>query len=219
MKDPRQILEIIRSLPLFSQTEAALLETWLSAHSPKELEIAAGEEIGRTRALGILLSGRAAVLSADSGRSVILREVASPAVFGAASLFCMGDEPLSRIEAKTACSLLFLSADAVTALMDVDRSFRNAYLAFLAGRVQFLNRKIQCFTAGSAERRLALWLCSEEGNTLTLPTSLTALSDMLNLGRASLYRALDKLEADGMIARNGRSITLLSKDTLLKKYQ
>ena len=92
-------------------------------------------------------------------------------------------------------------------------------LSFLAGRVCFLNRKIQCFTAGSAERRLALWLLSEEEEVITLPSSLTTLSDMLDIGRASLYRALDKLEGDGLIRRNGREITLLSQENILKKYQ
>jgi CRP-like cAMP-binding protein len=89
----------------------------------------------------------------------------------------------------------------------------------LAGRVRFLNRKIQCFTAGSAERRLALWLLSEEEEVITLPSSLTTLSDMLDIGRASLYRALDKLENSGLISREGRNIALLSPDEILKKYQ
>ena len=71
----------------------------------------------------------------------------------------------------------------------------------------------------SAERRLALWLISEESNTVTLPASLSAFSDMLDIGRASLYRALDKLEGEGLIRREGRKITVISQDEILKKYQ
>ena len=49
--------------------------------------------------------------------------------------------------------------------------------------------------------------------------SLTALAKALDIGRASLYRALDKLENEGTILRDGRRITVLSTDDLLKQYQ
>ena len=41
---------------------------------------------------------------------------------------------------------------------------------------------------------------------------------MLDIGRASLYRALDKLEAEGFIRRAGREITVVSQDAILQKY-
>ncbi|MBQ8342461.1 MAG: Crp/Fnr family transcriptional regulator [Clostridia bacterium] len=219
MKDVAAIAKKIGSLPLFAGIGQDCLCDWLAVCPPEEITAAIGESLGKQRHLCVLLEGHAAVFSADSGRNVILREIKAPAVFGAASLFCPGEAPLSRIEARTPCRALLFAPDAITALMDRDSSFRNAYLTFLAGRVQFLNRKILCFTAGSAERRLALWLTLEENNTVTLPASLTALADMLNLGRASLYRALDKLEGDGLIRREGRVITLISQDELLRKYQ
>lgn len=215
----KQLSKKLSALPLFAATSPENLKNWLLALQQSIAQIGAGEQIEGDKQLGVLLAGKLRIQSADSGRCVILRELRAPAVFGAASLFCAGAQPLSRIEAMTACTVLLVDAEAVRALMTADSGFRDGYLAFLADRVQFLNRKILCFTAGSAERRLALWLCGEERDTVTLPTSLASLSDMLNLGRASLYRALDKLEADGLIARNGRTITLISKDELLKKYQ
>ena len=47
---------------------------------------------------------------------------------------------------------------------------------------------------------------------------MNSLCEMLNLGRASLYRAVDKLEADGCIKRNGKQITIINKELLLSKY-
>ena len=47
---------------------------------------------------------------------------------------------------------------------------------------------------------------------------MNSLAEMLNLGRASLYRAADKLETDGYILRDGKNITLVSKEQMLTKY-
>ena len=219
MKQAMQAAHKLAALPLFSRTDTAVLGDWLR-DAPEPLDVGAGCPVAQDApGLGILLEGRAEICSADSGRSVILREIAAPGIFGAASLFCDTPTPLSRIVAKTDCRVLFLSKAATRSLLGRDEGFRDAYLAFLAGRVRFLNQKILCFTAGSAERRLALWLISEESTTVTLPASLSAFSDMLDIGRASLYRALDKLEQEGLIRRDGRCITVLSQDEILKKYQ
>ena len=116
------------------------------------------------------------------------------------------------------CKVLFLEHDAVRTLLGKDAAFLDAYLAFLADRVQFLNQKIRCFTAGSVERRLALWLAENAQNGPITASSLTGLAEILNVGRASLYRALEKLENDGLILRNGRELQIPNADELLKKY-
>jgi hypothetical protein len=41
---------------------------------------------------------------------------------------------------------------------------------------------------------------------------------MLNIGRASLYRAFDKFIADGFITKNGKVITLIDREALKNNY-
>ena len=165
-----------------------------------------------------MLSGKLQILSADAERSVVLRSVGKGHIFGAATLFLEDRAPVSRLLAQSACTLFFLEKAAVRELLVTDPAFMDAYLRFLAERVHFLNAKIRCFTAGSAERRLALWLAEHPEGTPFPVSSLTTLADTLDIGRASLYRALDKLEAEGLIARNGREMTVPSIEALLKKY-
>ena len=43
---------------------------------------------------------------------------------------------------------------------------------------------------------------------LRLPCSLTDFAEMLGVGRASLYRTLDAMEAEGKITRRGRNIII-----------
>ncbi|MBQ9098885.1 MAG: Crp/Fnr family transcriptional regulator [Clostridia bacterium] len=221
MKHIPDLAKSLSSLPLFSKTSPETLTVWLQDCNAEVTRVATGESMDREhqRTLGILLDGKAEIQSADSGRNVILRTLCAPGVFGAAALFCREDAPLSRIEAKSPCLVLYLTTEDVRILLSRDEPFRDAYLTFLAERVRFLNRKILCFTAGSAERRLALWLISEESNNITLPASLTALADTLDIGRASLYRAMDRLEEEGLIRRCGREITVISQENILKKYQ
>jgi CRP-like cAMP-binding protein len=212
---------ILSSLPLFENTDSSVLVQWLTKHVQTPVEIKSGMDVdaGDQRRLGILLQGQLEIHSADNEKNVILRTLNAPAIFGAASLFCEGAAPFSHIVAKSGCTLLLISLEAVRALLAQDEGFRDAYLTFLSDRVRFLNRKIQCFTAGSAERKLALWLISEDQKSIVLPTALSSLAEMLDLGRASLYRALDKLESEGLISRSGRTITVISQEKILQKYQ
>ncbi len=215
-----RLYDTLTNVSLFAGTRRETILSVLTACHPTMLAVDAGEQMApQTNALGILLSGKAQICSADDGKNVILRTLRDGDVFGAASLFLNDAPPLSQITAQERCTVLLLDRAAVRMLMQQDAAFLDAYLAFLAGRVQFLNKRIRCFTAGSAERRLALWLAAEEHDALTLSGSLGALADTLDIGRASLYRALDKLEAQGLITRQGRTIHIVSRTKLLEIYQ
>lgn len=51
-----------------------------------------------------------------------------------------------------------------------------------------------------------------------LPLSLSCLPDALGVSRASLYRALDELEAAGHIARSGRHISLPDRERMRRAF-
>ena len=219
--DHTKILSFLKTLPLFSSTSQEALSQALDGGEANIHRLSAGlcMENSAEKSLFVLLQGRAQIRSTDEERTVILRTLQPGAVFGAAALFLKDAPPLSVIEATEDCSILSLGASAVRTLMQRDGAFLDAYLTLLAERVRFLNHKIKCFTGGNAERRVALWLLGEEEDSISLPVSLRAMSDTLDIGRASLYRALDKLEAQGLIKRDGRRITLLSRDSLRLKYE
>ena len=217
----RNMLDFLISLPLFRATDSELLQNALKSDGAYRLALEAGHTLPArySEMLGVVLEGKLKILSADEERAVVLKSAAKGHVFGAASLFLEGKAPVSRLVAQSDCSLLFLDRHAVRALLTASPAFLDAYLRFLAERVYFLNGKIRSFTAGSAERRLALWLAEHPENEPFPTGSLTALAKALDIGRASLYRALDKLESEGTILRDGRRITVLSTDDLLKQYQ
>ena len=210
----------LRALPLFAAADPALLQGAAKGKHAHLITLSAQTALPPRfcEMLGVVLAGKLQILSADAQRAVVLKTAAKGHVFGAASLFLEQKAPVSRLVAQDECTLFLLERRAVRELLSKDPAFLDAYLRFLAERVEFLNAKIRAFTAGSTERRLALWLTERAENGLVQSGSLSALADALDIGRASLYRALDKLEAEGLILRHGREIAVPDADALLKKY-
>ena len=54
---------------------------------------------------------------------------------------------------------------------------------------------------------------------ITLTVSLSDLSELLDVGRASLYRAFDRLTADGFLQKDGRTVRLIDREAMLRAYQ
>ena len=224
-KCEKNTLETLLSLPLFQGADAENVKDSIESgkftckvytsgeiiYSPEETE----------KKLIIILSGEASVYTADPSRSMLLRRLGEGKTVGVANLF--SDESfVSRIIADKKCETAEISAKDFGKLLEADRRVLYNYVSFLSNKICYLNKKIVTLTAGSAERRLAVFLdshASEIGSdSFALPVPMNSLAEMLNLGRASLYRAADKLEADGFITRDGKNITLVSKEQMLIKY-
>ncbi len=208
--------------PFFSDLDPKQTADVLAAHDCRVADYAGGETIlspaSCERQAGLILSGAALVTTKDASRRALLRFLHEGDLFGVSNLFT--DEPFATcITADKHCRVFFLPREAVRALLTSDPLFLSHYLEFLCNRVCFLNRKIGYLTAGSAERRLALYLSSLGKTEILLDASLSALSELLDVGRASLYRAFDRLSSDGYIRKDGRRITVLHSEAMLKAYQ
>lgn len=214
--------EIVCGIFLFNGIDRADAESLLEMSGMETKSYKSGEVIYEpdsfSRSLGVMLSGSAGVTTVGGSKKVVLRNLVKSDVFGAASLFG-GEEYVTVIRAKTAVTAAFIGQEAVERIITTDSRASINYIRFLSDRIRFLNRKIACFTAGCADSSVALYLLNLERNSdgsVMMPAAYKPLADMLGIGRASLYRALDSLEAAGAIVRNGRSITIISNDKLLE---
>ena len=227
----RKILDLLREVSLFSGADKELilsvLRDGMNLKSYSTGEEIASHENGEKN-LVILLEGKAKVFSVDSERAVLLRTLTKGDIFGVAELFGGDDVNISRVEAQNKCKVLFLAESKMSVLLEKDKQIMYNYLSFLRRRILFLNKRIACFTAGSAERRLAFYLdslaCESDGACGTEPVRVTpevsmgALALMLDIGRASLYRAVDTLVSDGFIVKDGKSFILSDREKMLKFY-
>jgi CRP/FNR family transcriptional regulator, cyclic AMP receptor protein len=90
-------------------------------------------------------------------------------------------------------------------------------LSQLTAKIEQL-RDLMCFSLG---QRLAMLLLDHaedqevrQGYTLTQPMSQKMIAEMLGVSREAVNRELHKWESDGIIRREGRKITILSRDKL-----
>ena len=163
------------------------------------------------KCIGIVISGKVVA----SSENALLKVIPENDMFGIANLYSDDGFP-SIITARSTASVLFIEEKAFKELLENDIQLLKAYLEFMSNKIVYLNKKISSLTAGSTEKKLAAFLIDNEcGGVYSLPVSISALADMLSVGRASLYRAMDSLATEGLIIRNGKTITIPDKNALL----
>ncbi len=218
-------LEMLKALPLFKGADEIMLKQAIEDESFCCKIFRSGETIyspdESEKRIIILKSGLANVYSADTSRSLLLRTLEPLKTVGVANLFS-NEKYVSRIIADKKCETVEITARNFGKLLEKDSVMLYNYISFLSDKICLLNKKIVYLTAGSAERRLAVFIDAHSSeirsDSFALPIPMNSLAEMLNLGRASLYRAADKLEADGCIKREGKQITIVNKELMLSKY-
>lgn len=218
----KELYEILEKLPITKGAQQESVARACKICMPVFHEYAKGEEIlspgELTYKLCVLCKGYATAYSAENGHPVLLRSFKPYELFGISNLFT--DAPFATsVVAKSPCTVLVLDKSFLSYLIDNDKTVRYQYIAFLAEKTLYLNRKIACLTAGSAEKRLAYWLDAQANeDVVALEIPMTSLCTMLDMGRASLYRAFDQLERDGFIKRDGKSVRLYHRVDMLSFY-
>jgi CRP-like cAMP-binding protein len=212
---------IILCQPLFNGCDKKAVE-FLLLNTGELLSFRSGEEMKPcfSPAVGILLSGRGIICSGNKDKSTILKFISPESMIGVASVFS-AEPPNTRTFAcgDGKSEMFFIRKEAFEALLDTEPAFRRNLVSFLADRITFLNSKIDFVTAGSAERRLALFIKSSpksENGSIYAGMSMTSLARALDLSRASLYRAFESLEQCGAIRKDGKAIEIISPEELDK---
>ncbi len=214
--DIKDFENLLKSIPLFSMLSEK--DHFFLAEKTKITNFHQGEAIEKPRrdALTVIISGSAAVMKND----LLMRILSPGSVSGVASVYGSDAEEVSTLRANTAASVGFIDGSAIRELIRKNPDFAESYITFLTSRIRFLNTRIRAYTSGSAEARLAFHLLySDESASgkVDIGVSMSALADMLDIGRASLYRAFDALTAAGAIARNGSTVEILNRN-ILKEF-
>ena len=223
MKVTNDFAKKLSAFDLFKNASPAVIKLALSDDDCKVEVFGSNDKIyepgQKNVSLGIILRGKTEVFSADPGKDVLIRTLSTGDMFGVSSIFDKKAAFSSKIVAKGGARVLFISEAALSQMFENDKTIMYNYIKFMATQIRFLNEKIMYFTAGSTERRLALYLASLGKKTIKMSISMTDLANTLDVGRASLYRAFDKLSEDGYIIRSEKIILLLNREEMLEHYQ
>lgn len=185
------------------QDERCRLETFMKDEVIYDLE-------AYSRALGYVVKGGVA---AHNAMGYLMNRMPQGSYFGVAALFNAENRYVSEIRAEKESQILLIEESLVEQCITRYPVFAMNYIRFLSSRILFLNRRISLITSSSNTGRLLGYLLNaaeRQGEQLQLQVSYSQLSRSLNMGRSSLYRALDELQSQGVITREGKKITLLN---------
>ncbi len=215
-----EIYKSLKNNPILSRASKKNIDEYLSESTVITEDFSAGEIIRSPQTdgtrVGIIICGNAIVEPCHSKDNSLLKMLYKDDMFGIANLYSETQPFPSVIKAKNHVKVLFINGTAFRALIENDKATLEAYLSFMSKKIMYLNKKIATLTAGSTEKKLAFYLAENERNgVLVTSLSMSAIAEILNIGRASLYRALDSLANDGLIIRDGKNISIPDKNALL----
>lgn len=162
-------------------------------------------------ALALVLEGELRVVSdADGRRRAILNTLAAGDICGVTAVFGEGETFVTEVYATQDAAVLFIGQEQLSAWFSCYPQLAENYIRFLTDRIRFLNRCITTYTGGQADDRLWRFLCdhADADGTVRFSGSLCDLARALDVGRSSLYRSLDRLEAAGRLSREGKRMQI-----------
>lgn len=169
-----------------------------------------GENLFAPAYLGILIKGTALIKKDKTEKVINIRKASSGEIFGVSAIFG-GTVSDSLIICCEECTVCYINEENLKKLFKKFPETVENYIKFLTDRINFLNKKIAVFSADSTEQKVLLFLnqFADESKNSVVKISATELSRRISVGRTSLYRALDNLQANQIILRENNKITIL----------
>ena len=155
--------------------------------------------------LCLIIKGEARVSKGET----VISHLKDGEIFGAAFLYNQSYEFENTVTALTPLKVVIIEKSGVDELIKCDSSISFNYISYLSERIGFLNSKIEGYTKPSAEEKLLLYLKKNadiNNGKCEISVSMTELSHVLQISRASLYRVIEALEQQGKICRDGKKI-------------
>ena len=168
--------------------------------------------------VGVLLQGEAELMRFDqAGTRTILERLEAGGVFGEVLAFTPTLGDCVEVVSAGASEVLFMEYDHIMkrcekACAHHSKLVQNMF-RLVAAQAQRLSRRVEVLSRRSIRDKLQCYfhLCQLEAgaDTFTIPFTLSALADYISTDRSAMMRELKKLRNEGMVAMEGRTVTLL----------
>jgi len=217
---PTSTQTILAKVPLFSSLSPAQLVTL--ENNSAVLKIDKGQVVffegGDANGLYVLLAGQVKIYkSSAEGKEQILHVLGSGEPFAEVPMF-QGTKFPANAMAIQQSSVLYTEKSVLVRLMERDAGLAMAMLAALSQRLRQMSTMIGQLTLREVPARLAAYLLHQadekDAETFVLDMSKGHLAGFLGATREALSRALAKLEDQGFISMDNRTITIEDRDRL-----
>lgn len=213
ISDAERYARQLSATVLFRGVPEDRIRLWLIKAKVSVEEYEAGEYLFRKSdtkdRIGILLRGRADVNRESSDGAMHMSTLKRNDLFGAASICGGGGSFVTNIRCRERTRVLIIPEAEMLELLSENRAVMRNYLCYLNGRIRFLNQRLDAFSKNSVAARVMTFFAAEATGRKYTVQSFTKLSESLCVSRATLYRALDTLEEEHKIRRNGKEIELM----------
>ena len=203
-------LGFLKKTKIFKDADESLLKTVLKDYantvSYHKNDIVLSKE-NYSPVICIIIKGEARVSKGDT----VISHLKSGEIFGAAFLYNQNYNFENTVTALSSLKVVIIEKSGIDYLIENDKSVSFNYISYLSERIGFLNGKIEGYTQSSAEEKLLLYLqknCDNTNGKCEISVSMTELSRVLHISRASLYRVIEALENQEKICRDGKKIYL-----------
>ena len=210
-----KIFALLKDSFLFKNIEEGRLKELISQNQPSVESFKRGElvysSMTNRRLVGFILSGGCEVRRGRSEATPILLNTLSKGdSFGILSVF--SDEAFpTEIYAAKSCEVIFFTDQQIRSFMAVSPEITANLVTFMADRIAFLNKKIATFSGSRTTDKLAALLLSEmeQLGCTEFAFNYVKASEEISAGRASVYRAVASLEADGLISVTDKKVLII----------
>ena len=163
-----------------------------------------------TSALNLVLSGTVCVYRASEGKDVLLNTLKAGDTFGAAAMFGASDTYPTTVKAKGPVRVATIAEQDLENLFLQYPDTSISHIRFLSDRVRFLNEKIHSLTGRSVESKLSNFILEADGKDALHHLNMSRLASSLDIGRASLYRLIQKFCEQNLITFEDGTITIIN---------
>lgn len=162
----------------------------------------------RVKTVFTVISGEVRLIRRNSNGAEVILQRSRGGFFAEASLSSKTYH-CDAVVAKKG-ELLRFPAQAFRAALDEDADFRDAWMNHLAREVRKLRAQCERLSLHNAADRIIHYIESEgAGRAITLNQSRKAWASELGLTHEALYRALHRLQADGILDIDGGQIAIV----------
>ena len=217
----KKLIEFLSQVFCFKDVDDDVLAKLCSTLKYSLSSFSSGEKIYTpsefSESVGFVVSGECTVERIKSdGTPIPLNTLFKYDSFGILAVFSCDEKFPTSVKAKKKSEVLFLSRDEMIRLVQSNPQIALNIINFMSGRISFLNDKISTFSADSVEQKLAKEIyriyLAEHDVHFSLNCKRTA--EIINSGRASLYRAIAELEAKNLIKFENKKINILNLEGL-----
>lgn len=209
---------------IFRDISNSEVEAMILCFRMRQARFAPGEIIrvyGGSRDVGVVVDGAAELVRFDSaGTRTILERMETGSIFGELLAFTADLGDSLEVIAAGECEVLFM--DYAHIMKRCEKACRYHSLLvenlfrLVAQQAKRLSRRVEVLSQRSIRDKLLCYfriLCLElGGETITLPFTLSTLADYISTDRSAMMRELKRMRQEGIVAVEGRRVTLLEEN-------